>query len=225
MLISMVEILASVILFLWVVFVVNFLTKNLYEFMRARRMRHNVAVYYNRKVIHMLAGGLVAVLVPFIFNTPIIPFIIASLLGALTYIPHKIGKLMYWFQTEDNMYEVSFCIMWGVILTLGWLISGGNFWFGVLPVLFMSFGDAITGIVRNMLYKRRTKSWWGNLVMALFTIPAGSILGLAGIFAGAAVSLIEHFEFNPIDDNVTVPLSSFLILTLARFYAPWMLIL
>jgi len=115
--------------------------------------------------------------------------------------------------------------MWGVILTLGWLISGGNFWFGVLPVLFMSFGDAVTGIVRNMLYKRRTKSWWGNLVMALFTIPAGSVLGLAGIAAGAVASLIEHFEFNPIDDNVTIPLSSFLILALARLYAPWMLTL
>ena len=225
MLISMAEILASVILFLWVVFVVNFLTKNLYRLMRARGMRHNVAVYYNRKVIHVLAGGLVVLLVPFIFDTPIIPLIMASLLGALTYIPHKTGRLMYWFQTEDNMYEVSFCIMWGVILTLGWLISGGNFWFGVLPVLFMSFGDAVTGIVRNMLYKRRTKSWWGNLVMALFTIPAGSVLGLAGITAGAAASLIEHFEFNPIDDNVTVPLLSFLILALARFYAPWMLTL
>jgi len=89
----------------------------------------------------------------------------------------------------------------------------------------MSFGDAITGIVRNMLYKRRTKSWWGNLVMALFTIPVGSILGLAGILAGAAVSLIEHFEFNPIDDNITVPLLSFLILALARFYTPWILTL
>jgi len=202
---------------------VVFLTKNLYEIMRRRRLKYNVAVYYDRKVIHMLTGGLVAMLVPFIFKTPLIPLILALLLGVFTYIPHKTGKLMYWFQTEENMYEVSFCIMWGIILTFGWLISEGNFWFGVLPVLFMSFGDAITGIVRNMLYKKRTKSWWGNLIMALFSIPVGSVLGLAGIFAGAAASFIEHFEFNPIDDNVTVPLSSFLILTLAKFYTPWML--
>ena len=121
------------------------------------------------------------------------------------------------------MYEVSFCITWGIILTFGWLISEGNFWFGVLPVLFMSFGDAITGIVRNTLYKKRTKSWWGNLAMVLFSIPAGATLGLAGIIAGVAASFIEHFEFNFMDDNVTVPLSSLLILILARYYSPWML--
>jgi len=48
--------------------------------------------------------------------------------------------------------------MWGLIIALGWLASEGNFWFGVLLVLFMSIGDAVTGIVRNMLYKRITKS-------------------------------------------------------------------
>jgi len=114
--------------------------------------------------------------------------------------------------------------MWGIIIALGWLISGGNFWLGVLPVLFMSVGDAITGIVRNIIYKRRTKSWWGNLAMATFSIPVGgAIFGLAGIVAGATASFMEHFESNPIDDNITVPLSSFLILVLAKIFAPWLL--
>ena len=113
MVISTEEIVASAILFCWVIFVVVFLTKNLYEIMRRRRLKYNVAVYYDRKVIHMLTGGLVAMLVPFIFKTPLIPLILALLLGVFTYIPHKTGKLMYWFQTEENMYEVSFCIMWG----------------------------------------------------------------------------------------------------------------
>lgn len=113
--------------------------------------------------------------------------------------------------------------MWGVILTLGWIVSGGNFWFGVLPILFMAVGDAVTGVVRNALYKRRTKSWWGNLAMAAFSIPAGVILGIAGVIAGAIVSVVEHFEFGPIDDNITVPSISFLILVIASFYAPWLL--
>jgi dolichol kinase len=87
----------------------------------------------------------------------------------------------------------------------------------------MSVGDAVTGVVRNLLYKKRTKSWWGNLAMASFSIPTGAVLGAAGIMAGAAASFIEHFEANPIDDNITVPLSSFIILLLAKFYAPWLL--
>ena len=193
--------------------------------MMKRNFSCNVAIYYNRRIIHILAGGLVAFLVPLIFKTPILPFGMALFLAVLTYIPHKTGNLMYWFQVEENMYEVSFCVMWGLIIALGWLVSEGNFWFGVLPVLFMSVGDAVTGIVRNMLYKRRTKSWWGNLTMALFSIPVGVILGFAGVIAGALASFIEHFEFNPIDDNVTVPALSFVILLLTKVFAPWMLTL
>jgi dolichol kinase len=147
----------------------------------------------------------------------------AMLLAFLTYIPHKIGRLMYWFQTEKNVYEVTFTLMWGVIIALGWLLSDGDFLFGVVPVLFMSVGDAITGIVRNYLYGKRTKSWWGNLAMAAVSIPIGVTLGVAGVLAGGIVSVIEHFEFYPIDDNITVPLISFAILVLAKFLAPWLL--
>ena len=130
---------------------------------------------------------------------------------------------MKWFQTEDNMYEVSFCIMWGLILTLGWLLSSGDFRFGVLPVLFMSIGDAVTGITRNVLYKRRTKSWWGNLAMVSFSMVVGILMGVAGMLAGVAASLVEHFEFKPVNDNVLIPITSLSILLLAKFLAPWSL--
>jgi len=221
--VSMLEVVATLLLFVWVIFVAEILTRRLYAWMAKRNVQHNVAVYYNRKVIHILTGGLVAFLVPFTFETPFLPLTMACLLAVFLYIPHRRGKIMYWFQVEENAYEVSFCIMWGTIIALGRLISG-NLWLGVLPVLFMSVGDAVTGMVRNAIYKRRTKSWWGNLAMAVFSIPVGAaVLGLAGAIAGASSSLIEHFESNPIDDNVTVPLLSFLILVVAWFYAPWLL--
>ncbi len=221
--ISVEESAVTALLFCWVIFVATVLTRSLYKWMKKRGVEHNVAVYYNRKVIHLLAGGIVAAVVPFVFKTSFFPFVMAMLLAVFIYAPHKIGKIMYWFQTEENKYEVSFCIMWGTIITLGWLFSGGDFLFGTIPVLFMSVGDAITGIVRNLMYKKRTKSWWGNLVMALISVFVGTMLGSAGVLAGAAASVVEHFEFPPIDDNVTVPLVSFLILMLAKFYAPWLL--
>jgi dolichol kinase len=183
-----------------------------------------VAIYYNRKVIHILAGGVCAIIVPFVFKTAILPFIMAMLLAIFIYTPHKLGKIMYWFQTKENAYEVSFCIMWGVIITLGWWLSGGDFRFGILPVLFMSIGDAVTGIIRNYIYGKRTKSWWGNLAMAVLSITMGTMLGPAGMFAGSVASFIEHYEFHPIDDNITVPLVSFLILMLAKTFAPWSLV-
>ncbi|MEM0262579.1 MAG: hypothetical protein QXN17_08020, partial [Nitrososphaerota archaeon] len=156
-------------------------------------------------------------------TTPLLPLAMALLLGLFTYIPHRTGRLMYWFQVENNMYEVSFSIMWGVVIALGWFIYNGNFWLGVLPVLFMSIGDAVTGLVRNTLFKKRTKSWWGNLAMATVSIPMGAVMGVAGMIAGAVASFIEHFEYHPIDDNITVPLTSFIILVLAMLYAPSLL--
>ena len=117
---------------------------------------------------------------------------------------------MSWFQVEENDYEIHFIIMWGVIITLAWLIFH-NWWYGVIPVAFMAFGDGVTGIVRNMLYNRRTKSWLGNIAMAAVVIPIGYIaLGWIGALAGLLASIVEHFESNPIDDNITVPLVSFL---------------
>lgn len=217
------EVAVTMLLLSWVIFVVVFLTKKTYDFMVKRGLEHIVAVYYNRKIIHILAGGLCALIIPAAFESFILPLIMSMLLSVFLLICHRGKRLMYWFQTEDNSYEVSFCIMWGLIISLGWILSGGDFRVGVLPVIFMSIGDAITGIVRNLIYKKRTKSWWGNLAMALFSVIAGTAMGFAGMLAGAAASVVEHFEFKLIDDNVLIPLTSFIILLLARYIAPWSL--
>ncbi len=201
------------------VMAVVFGTKKLYDIMISRGMKHNVAVYYNRKVIHMAAGGVVALALPFVFHEPFIPFVLAMILALFTYIPHKTGKLMYWFQVEENMYEVNFCIAWGIAVLLLWLILGDP-QLAILPPMLISFGDAVTGIVRNALFGRRTKHWIGNLAMAGLTIPLG--LFCAGIIGGvtsALASVIERFEFNPIDDNILIGLTSTAILLVARALA------
>lgn len=218
MALSIDEVLIAFILFAWILFLVSFLTKRLYEYMVGRGLEHGVAVYYNRKVIHILAGGLVAFIIPFCFKSPLIPLIFSAVLGVITYIPHRTGRLLYWFQVPENMYEVHFCIMWGAGLAVGWLLTG-NPWFGALPIIFMSVGDAVTGLVRNAMFRRRTKSWWGNLAMALTTTPIGMmILGIPGAAAALASSLIEHYEFGIIDDNITVPLIALLLLIILSHF-------
>jgi len=219
------ELAVTFLLFSWVVFVVTFLTKKVYDLLIKQGMKPNVVIYYNRKIVHVLAGGLCALIVPIVYRSFVLPLLMSIILAILLFSLHKNNRLMYWFQTRDNAYEVSFCIMWGITISLGWILTGGDFRIGVLPILFMSIGDAVTGVVRNMIYGRRTKSWWGNLAMALFSIPIGAIMGLAGMFAGAVASFIEHFEIKPIDDNVLIPLTSFITLLLAHHLAPWSLTL
>ncbi|MEM4688020.1 MAG: dolichol kinase [Thermofilaceae archaeon] len=213
-----VELMYAAVLFVWIVLLVTLLTKKTYEAMRSKGLTHNVAIYYNRKIIHVGAGGVVALLAPYLFQTPFVPFVFAMILAVFTYLPHRTGKLLYWFQDPENIYEVHFCITWGLSLLLSWLLFG-TLIYAVVPTAFMSFGDSVTGVVRNMIYRRRTKAWAGNAAMAAVCIPIGYVYaGLWGALAGLASSVIEHFELRPLDDNITVPLVSLAILALANAF-------
>ncbi|MEM1538373.1 MAG: hypothetical protein QXQ28_05770 [Candidatus Nezhaarchaeales archaeon] len=222
------EALYALILCVWVFIVVRVISKAVYEVAKGRRGEgsgHYVGVYFARKVIHILAGGLVALVIPMfnLFKTPLLPLALGMAFAVFTYLPHRTGKLMYWFQDPGNIYEVDFCIVWALTMSLGWFLGGGNFWFGVIPVSFMAFGDGVTGIVRNFIFKRRTKHWSGNVAMFLFCAPLGYLLGsnlgpfggLICVAAALVASIVEHVERignYVIDDNITVPLSSLMVL-------------
>lgn len=216
---SPLELVYVTILFGWVIFVTHFICRRLYDALLRRGVPTNVAVYYNRKIIHILTGGVAAILVPFLFKSYTLIALLVTILAIGNYIPHRRGKIWYWYQVEENMYEVHFIIMWGVLMGIGFFLN--NLTMVVLPILFMSIGDGVTGLVRNAIYHRRTKSWWGNFAMALFCVPAGFIcLGFTGAVAGAAASLIEKLEFGWIDDNITVPLISFAIILILPAVSP-----
>ncbi len=190
-------------------------TKLLYQVLRGRGLPHNVSVYYIRKVIHAAAGGVVAALTPFLFTQPHIPALMALALSGFLYYHRARDKLLYWFQTPENAYEVNFTLAWGAGLWILWSITGDPK-LAVLPPLFIAFGDAVTGVVRNALFARRTKHWIGNAAMALVTVPLGFMLaGLVGAVAGLVASIVERFEIPPIDDNILIVVASTIVILLA----------
>jgi phytol kinase len=208
----------ALVLSAWILFVAVVLTRWTYGPL-SRRFGHMRAVYFNRKIIHVLAGGVVAVLVPF-FNSWVVPTAAALVIALFLYIPHKTGRLLWWFQDPDNTYEVTFAVMWALVVALGWGVLG-DWRLGVVPALFMAVGDPATGVVRNLLFKRRTKHWAGNIAMAAVSVPIGwYYLGVAGALAGLLASAVERFELSPIDDNVIVPAISFFFLLLVRTAFP-----
>jgi len=206
------DLLMAFFLFIYILIIVMIVTKQLYKYMINKGLPKNVAVYYNRKIIHITSGGLIAFLTPVIFAEPFTPFIFSIILAFITLYPHLTGNLLEWFQTKDNLYEVNFCIAWGSSVLILWIMFN-NPWISILPALFVSLGDAATGIVRNTLFRKRTKHWIGNIAMATVTAPLGYIFaGISGVIAGVAASIIERFEYKIIDDNILIVLISTLIL-------------
>lgn len=201
-------------LFVWVIFVTQFLSKWVYKYAVKKGYPEQSATYFGRKSIHIFASGLVALLLPFFFKEPLIPFLMAILLAIYTFLPHIQNKIFNWFQVKENLHEVNFCLMWGFSVLIGWFFDK-SFWLGVIPTLFMSFGDGITGIVRNIKYKKRNKGWEGSLAMLIISLLIGAKMGLAGVIAAIFATVVEKFDF--IDDNISIPVVSFIILLIALF--------
>ena len=89
----------------------------------------------------------------------------------------------------------------------------------MIPGLFISFGDGVTGVVRNFKYKRRNKGWEGSLAMLITCILIGAWkMGWAGIIAGIVATVFEKIE--GFDDNVSIVVSSFAVLAIFHFFFP-----
>ncbi len=193
------------------VLLVVFSSKLLYDWIRRRGEPHNVAVYYVRKFIHVFAGGVVALLTPLVFESLLTPLLLGVAMAAFLAAARAV-RPMYWFQVPENHYEVNFALAWGVSVTLLWIATGDPYK-AVVPAAFISFGDAATGVVRNALFKRRTKHWAGNIAMLAVTLPIGYLLaGPEGVVAAVVASIVERYEFGRIDDNVLITLAATLIL-------------
>jgi phytol kinase len=205
-------------------------TKSTYEMMRKRGSEEMVAVYYNRKIVHMAAGGVVALAVPFLFDSWIYPLVIGLALTAFTVLPRLQGKPMDFMQTKENWNDTKFTLMWGISIAVMWIIFNNPF-IAVIPTLFMAFGDAVTGVVRNALYKKRTKSPVGNIFMLVVCVVIGyflvvmaetpslnnigtlaTMVPLWGVLAAVVASVIERFEIGPIDDNILITVSTMAVL-------------
>jgi len=209
------DFLITIPLFIWVLFVMKYISRWVFNFAIKKGYQPSSAAYFGRKIIHIFASGITALLVPFLFKEPFLPFLSALILAIYTYLPHRKKKIYQWFQLKTNVHEVNFSLMWGLSILIGWFFDK-TFWLGVIPALFMSFGDGLSGVVRNLKYKRRIKAWEGSLAMFLICALIGSKMGFVGILAALFATLVEKTEI--IDDNISVPIISFLILFFFHLY-------
>jgi hypothetical protein len=195
----------TIVLLVWMGFVLFFASRWLYNFVLRRGWEPKRGTYLGRKLVHILGAGIVAAILPFGFSEPYLPLVFAFFLAAFTYTLHRTNHILYWFQDPANYSETYFAIMFGAAIFVTWMFDK-TFLLAVVPTLFMAWGDGVTGIVRNVIYKRRTKAWQGSLAMLLVCIPVGALMGVAGVIAGVAATAIERVSW--LDDNIGVPLVS-----------------
>ena len=199
----------TLILLLWMGFVLLLASRWLYNYVVKRGWDPKRGTYLGRKFVHIFGAGVVAVTLPFEFHEPLLPFLFAMTLAVLTYTLHRTNHIWYWFQDSANLSETYFAITWGAAVLLTWFVDR-TFLLAVVPTLFMAWGEGVTGVVRNLMYKRRTKAWEGSLAMLVVCIAVGALMGLAGILAGAVATAVERVE--GLDDNISIPIASLAIL-------------
>ena len=188
-------------LLVWNLFVVHYLTKWVYHFVK--RYNDIPSAYVGRKIVHVFSGGVTATLIPF-FYEGYYELVTISAFGLAGYLLFRRRyKRMYWFQIKENMYEVHFAFAYGTILIVSVLLQ--NLLVGLIPLFFMSFGDSATGLIRAVTQKRHVKSWEGSVAMFIICSVIGyAFLGAYGILTGAVATLVEKIP--GIDDNITVPM-------------------
>jgi phytol kinase len=193
--------LVTALLFIWNLAVIHVISKWVYRYVT--RFEGVPAEYVGRKVVHVLNGGVTALVIPACYEGYYwLVMVSAFLLAGYLYWWRK-RRRMYWFQVPQNAYEVHFAISYGIVLMIGVLL--GDVWIGLIPMLFMSFGDSATGLIRAFTQRRQVKSWDGTVAMFLVCSTIGYWrLGGYGVFVGAVASLVEKIP--KLDDNITVPI-------------------
>ena len=209
------------------VMVILFATKIPYDMMITRGVEDIRAVYYNRKIVHMMAGGVGSLCVPVLFVDYWYPLVCGILLTIFTYAAHASGTRMFWFQTDQNQNDVKFTLMWWTSITMIWVLVGDP-WLAIVPSLFMAFGDGVTGVVRNAVIKKRSKSPIGNVFMFIVSAPLGYIVAgmgdpsipVWGLISAAIATFVERYEFGPIDDNILITVFATAVLMLGVEVGP-----
>ena len=174
--------------------------------------------YISRKIGHG-AGGL-AFLAAFVFSSSAWPIIVATGFGALLFTAQLVRPKTFrgvggTGRNETAMAEVWFAWVAVPVFCISWL------WLNkpavaVTSLLFMAWGDGVTGLVRSQVYHRPVKGLWGSLAML------GVCLAISWVFirpfwigiVASVVAVITERTFGDYgvlkwaDDNLAIPLVS-----------------
>jgi len=175
--------------------------------------------YTSRKIGHA-AGGLGFLLCAFLFSSGWWPLILAAGFVVMLWVarvvkPDAFRGVGGSGRPTKAMAEVCFPLASIPVIGVGWVWLGEPL-IAISCLLFMAWGDCITGIVRSQVYGKAVKGLWGSVAMF------GACLIIAWCFiepfwvgvVTAMVATITEWAcgdvgiIKPLDDNLMIPLTS-----------------
>ena len=180
--------------------------------------------YISRKITHF-GGGCGYLASAFLFSSAVWPLIISGgfmllLVGARLLRPQTF-RGVGGTGRQGAAAELWFPLTGTISIAVGWLWLGNPF-LGILPALFLSFGDCVTGLVRSAVYKKEVKGNWGSVAMFGICALVAYLLtpywiGFVGAFVASTVekyTVTKHW----IDDNLTLTLASLAAMAPLYYY-------
>lgn len=175
--------------------------------------------YISRKIGHS-AGGVSFLLCGLFFSSALWPIVLATffsllLWGARIVRPETFRGVGGSGRGKKVMAEVWFALVAVPVFAVGWLWLNRPF-VAVACLLFMAWGDCVTGLIRFKVYGRPVKGLWGSLAM-LFVCLAISWTFLKPFWIGAigsVIAVVTEWAFGDVgiikwaDDNLAIPIIS-----------------
>jgi len=175
--------------------------------------------YTSRKIGHA-AGGLGFLLCAFLFSSGWWPLILAAGFVVMLWVarvvkPDAFRGVGGSGRPTKAMAEVWFPLASIPVIGVGWIWLEEPL-IAISCLLFMAWGDCITGIVRSQVYGRAVKGFWGSVAMF------GACLIIAWCFiepfwVGAVTAMVATITewacgdvgiIKPLDDNLMIPITS-----------------
>jgi len=180
---------------------------------------HHVPQYISRKVGHGV-GGLGYLLCVLLFSTPWYPLILSAgftllLLGARLIRPSTF-RGVGGTSRQHALAEIWFPLAGTLSLCIGWVWLD-NPHLAIVPILFMAWGDMVTGLIRAKVYGREVKGNWGSVGMLVTCLLVGTLFTPYWVAAIGAVvaTLVEKYSGLSrtwVDDNWTIIVSSLAVM-------------
>jgi phytol kinase len=179
----------------------------------------NIPHYISRKIGHS-AGGLGFYIAVFAFSSAWWPIILTFSFGLLLLLAHFSRPRTFRGvggsgRTGPSLSEVWFAWIAVPVFGIAWLLMNEPY-LALTCLLYMAWGDCVTGLVRSQVYGKPVKGLWGSLAMLIVCL----IISWAFIkpfwigICGSVVATAAEWLFGDTgtikwaDDNLAVPVIS-----------------